>query len=413
MEKEKVTLLIRNIGRLITGNRQFAEIQGAAIAFTNDRISWIGSDNEASKILFDQRPECFDAQGQLATAGLIDAHTHLVFAGSRQHEFAMRLGGKSYQEIAAAGGGILSSMAAFHKANDAELLRLGKQRLDEYLQQGVTTVEAKSGYGLSHEQELRCLRLLKQLQRIHPIEIVTTYMGAHAIPPEFSGRRSDFLSMITNETLPQVAAEKLAEFCDVFCDVGAFTINESALVLEAALKLGLKIKLHIDEFENLGGAELAARLKATSVDHLCKLNDQGIQSLAKNGVVGVVLPGTSLTLQMTQYAPARAMLQAGMQVAIATDFNPGSNCSQNLLLTATLACLQLRLLPSEAWRGLTQSAAAAIHRQDRLGSLEIGKQADLNLFEAPDIDYLFYHYGSNHLRTVFKKGKIALQRSHA
>jgi imidazolonepropionase len=348
-----------------------------------------------------------------ATAGLIDAHTHLVFAGSRQHEFAMRLGGKSYQEIAAAGGGILSSMAAFHKANDAELLRLGKQRLDEYLQQGVTTVEAKSGYGLSHEQELRCLRLLKQLQRIHPIEIVTTYMGAHAIPPEFSGRRSDFLSMITNETLPQVAAEKLAEFCDVFCDVGAFTINESALVLEAALKLGLKIKLHIDEFENLGGAELAARLKATSVDHLCKLNDQGIQSLAKNGVVGVVLPGTSLTLQMTQYAPARAMLQAGMQVAIATDFNPGSNCSQNLLLTATLACLQLRLLPSEAWRGLTQSAAAAIHRQDRLGSLEIGKQADLNLFEAPDIDYLFYHYGSNHLRTVFKKGKIALQRSHA
>lgn len=405
--KLRPDLIVRNIGKLHTMDDALPVLTHAAVACDKGRIVWIGADAEASRTCDLTAAKTCDAAGALGLPGLIDAHTHFLFAGYRQNEYTLRLQGKSYADIAAAGGGIASSVEALRRTDDTTLLQVGRERLQDYLQQGVTTIEAKSGYGLSTHDELRTLRLLRQLNNESPLEIVSTFLGAHWVPKEYAGKRTAYLDCVVKEMLPAVVAEKLAVLCDVFCDSIAFTAEESAYVLRAAKELGLGLKLHTDEFANIGGADIAAELGATSADHLCKLQPAQIDKLAKHGVVGVVLPGTTFNLRLEQAAPAREMLKRGMRVAVATDFNPGSNTCQNLPLTGSIAAAKFGMTPLEIARGMTLEAAAAIDREDDLGSLRVGKRADIALFNAPDIDFLFYYYGKNHLQQVIKDGKVA------
>jgi imidazolonepropionase len=346
-----------------------------------------------------------DAAGGVVLPGLVDSHTHAVFGGTREHEFERRLAGATYQEIAAAGGGILWSVRDLRARADDELLDLTAARLVESVRWGVTTVEVKSGYGLTVEDELRSLRIARRLDRGSGLpRVIPTFLGAHAVPPEFATDRAGYVRRVVDEMLPAVAEEGLARFCDVFCDEGAFTARETEAILTRARELGLGLKLHADEFSGLGGARLAARLGAVSADHLVAIDAAGIEALAAGPTVATLLPGTSFFLRLGRFAPARRLVDAGATVALATDFNPGSSMTQNLLLMAAFGCCLMGLRIDEALRAVTCGGARALARED-LGTLAPGAAGDLAVFAVPDYRHLVYHYGVGHVSAVVRNGR--------
>lgn len=346
-----------------------------------------------------------NAHRKLVTPGLVDAHTHLIFGGWRQHEMAMKLQGVPYLDILAQGGGILSTVNATHAASERGLTEKAAAALDEMLAFGTTTCEAKSGYGLDTQEELKQLRAIRDLNEAHPIDLVATFMGAHAVPTAYKNDRAAYIRLLCEEMIPAVAKEKLAQFCDVFCEKGVFSAEESQQILEAGKRHGLIPKIHADEIEPIGGSVLAGQIGAISAEHLIVCPPEGIASMARGGTVACLLPCTSLYLGAT-FAPAREMVDAGVPVAMATDFNPGSCPCLNMQLVMNLGCLRYRLTPEEVLTAVTLNGAAAIGMANRIGTLEVGKQADLVVWDAEDLNYLCYRMGSNLAKTVVKNGKI-------
>ena len=401
--------LIVNIGMLATplgdtarrGSEQgeIRILRDAWILLEGDRIADLGS-GEPPLLPGARR---IDAGGRLVTPGLVDAHTHLIFGGWRQNELALKLHGVSYLEILARGGGILSTVKATRQATEEELFDKAGEALAEMLSFGVTTAEAKSGYGLDLETELKQLRVIRRLQMAQPVDLAATFLGAHALPPEYKEDREGYLRLLCEEVIPKVAEEGLAEFCDVFCETGVFTAEESRRILEAGKRYGLRPKIHADEIDAIGGSQLTREVGAISAEHLIVCPPEGIAAMAEAGTVACCLPATSFYLGST-YAPVRDMIRAGVPVALATDFNPGSCPSLNIQFVMNLGCLRYRMTPEEVLTAVTLNAAAAIGRADTIGSLEPGKQADLVIWEAPDLDYICYRMGSNLAETVIKNG---------
>ena len=359
-----------------------------------------------------------DAAGGTVTPGLIDPHTHLLFAGSREDELVQRQRGASYLDILAAGGGILSTVAATRAASEGELLAHGRRWLDEMLGHGVTTLEAKSGYGLDLETEVRLVDVAYRLGREGPIDVVPTWLGAHAVPPEYRARPDGtdaYVRHLIDEQLPGIAAHGRARFADVFCEVGVFSQSQSRRVLEAARSLGMAPRLHADELAPSGGAELAAELGAASADHLATPSQEGIDALAAAAdsgepVVATLLPVTTWFLMKDHHAPARAFIDAGVPVAIGTDFNPGTSPTPNLTLAMSFACINLGMSPDEVLAAVTINAARALAMDDEVGSLEPGKAADVVIWRVPTTDRIPYHPGADLIRTVIKRGRIVLDR---
>ncbi len=352
-----------------------------------------------------QNAEVVDALGALVTPGLVDAHTHLVFGGWRAHEVPLKIAGASYLDILNAGGGILNTLVNTRKASEDELFERSMGFLSEELAFGVTTVEIKSGYGLDKETELKQLRVIRRLNDSAAQDVVSTFLGAHAIPDEFKGNADGYIDYLIDEVLPTVAEEKLADFCDVFTESSVFNVEQSKKILLAAQKLGLPSKIHADEIDPLGGSELAGEIGAVSAEHLIATRDSGIEAMAKSKTVACLLPQTSLYLGKP-FARARDMISAGVPVAVATDFNPGSCPSLNLQLSMNLGYLKYRLFPEEILTAVTLNAACAIGMGEKVGTVEIGKQGDMVIWNTAELPMLFYRMGSNQVKTVIKKGKI-------
>jgi len=402
--------IITNIGTLVTPEGKTARcgkaqgevktIANAVIGVKDGLIAYVGDASNTP-----EARETIDAGGRLVTPGLVDAHTHLVFGGWRHNELDLKLKGASYLDILAAGGGILSSVRSTRAASEDELVERGIAFAREMLTHGTTTAEAKSGYGLDTETELKQLRAIRRVSEAQPIDLVPTFLGAHALPQEYKENREEFIRLVCEEMLPAVQAAELAEFCDIFCETGVFTPEETRTVLTAAKAHGLKLKAHIDEIDALGGAEVAAELGAVSTDHMIASNDGGIEALSKAGTVAVLLPATGFYLDKG-YAPARKMIDADMAVAVASDFNPGSSPSLNLQFAMMLACQKYRLTPEETITAATLNAAAAVGRGETVGSIEVGKKADLVIWETDALSYLFYRFGSNLAHKVMKAGEM-------
>ncbi|WP_445614007.1 imidazolonepropionase [Geobacillus sp. YF-1] len=384
-------------------------MENGSVWIENGTITAVGPDDELVRRFADRlaEAEVIDARGKTVTPGLVDPHTHLVYAGSREHEWTMRLGGATYMEIMNAGGGIHATTKATREASEETLYEESKRRLDQFLLHGVTTVEAKSGYGLSLEHEMKQLNVAKRLDDTHPVDVVSTFLGAHAVPPEWKHDREEYIRLIVEEMIPEVSRQGLAEFNDVFCERGVFTPDEARRILEAGKAHGLTPKIHADEIEPYGGAELAAEVGAISADHLLRASDDGLRRMAERGVIGVLLPGTAFFL-LTKAANARRLLDAGVPVALATDCNPGSSPTVSLPLVMSLACLHMRMTPAEALAAATINAAHAIGRAHVIGSLEPGKKADLVVFNVPNYVQIMYYYGVNHAETVIKDGKVVV-----
>ncbi|MBD3335730.1 MAG: imidazolonepropionase [Candidatus Eisenbacteria bacterium] len=354
-----------------------------------------------------------DASGATVMPAFVDPHTHVVFAGSREWEFEERLRGKSYMEIARAGGGIRSSVRAFRQASDEEILRQSRRRVERMLGLGTAVVEVKSGYGLDAEQELRALRLIRELGRQVPAEIHATFLGAHEIPDGYRDRPDRYVDLVVEEMIPRVAEEGLATFCDVFCEEGVFSVAQSEKILTAARRHGLRPKLHADELSSLGGAELAARVGAVSADHLLYPSDAGLQAMQAAGVVPVLLPATSYSLGSATYAPARKMIALGLPVSLATDCNPGSSMTESMPLAISLACLQMGLTPAEAVAAATRNAAAALDLAGEVGRLAPGYRAHIQILDAPSYSTLPYHVGVSHVRDLFVAGRGVIRDGRA
>jgi imidazolonepropionase len=414
-------LMITNTSQIVTCRGPAPRLKDAlkdpeivargAMACRAGKIAWIGKDTDLRHQVKPD-PVCrrIDAAGGVVLPGLVDAHTHLVFAGTREAEFEARLRGSSYEEIAAAGGGIMSSVRATREASLETLVQLGKARLDRMLSLGTTTVEAKSGYGLSVEAELKQLRAIRILQAEHPVDIIPTFLGAHSVPVEYRPRREAYIRLVKEEMIPGVAEEALAEYCDIFTEKDIFSIEESEDILLTAKAAGMKLKVHADELYPLGGAEMAARLGARSAEHLVYISDEGIRMMAEAQVAAVLLPGTSFFLMSHHPTPARKMIASGVPVVIATDFNPGSNMTESMPMTITQACLMMQMDIGEALNSATINAAFAIDRGETVGSLEVGKKADFIIGGFSDYRYLAYHYGVNNIHTVVKDGKVCFEK---
>lgn len=398
--------LIRNIGLLATPEGLCARrgpAQGQLRLLNN---AWVLAEDGIIAAVGQGEPPCgaeqiIDAEGRLATPGLADAHTHLIFGGWRQDELADKLHGVPYLDILARGGGILSTVRATRAATEAELLEKGRRALLEMQRFGVTACEAKSGYGLETETELRQLRVIRQLGQECAMDLAPTLLGAHALPPEYQADREGYLRLLCEEMIPRAAAEGLARFCDVFCEEGVFTVEEARRILLAGKAHGLLPKLHADEIHPIGGSQLAGELGAVSAEHLIVCPEEGMERMARSGVIACLLPCTSLYLGAS-FAPARRLVEKGVAIAIATDFNPGSCPCLNLQLAMSLGCLYYRLTPEEVLTAVTLNGAAAMGLAGRLGSVEPGKQCDLALWDAPDLNYLCYRMGSNLCTSVIK-----------
>ena len=405
-------LLITNIGTLATPQGSEAKrgkaqgeiqiLKDAWILVRDGVIAQVGTGAPGEDVR--QGAEVLDAGGNLVTPGLVDAHTHLIFGGWRQNELGRKLHGATYLEILASGGGIHSTVKSTREATEEELTEKASAALDEMLAFGTTTCEAKSGYGLALDQELKQLRAIRALNRRHAMDLVPTFLGAHALPQEYKDNREEYLRILCEEMIPAVAEQKLANYCDVFCETGVFTAEESRRILEQGKKYGLLPKIHADEIDPIGGSQLAGEIGAVSAEHLIVCPPEGIASMAKGGTVACLLPATSFYLGST-FAPARDMVNAGVPVAMASDFNPGSCPCLNLQLVINLGCLKYRLTPEDVLTAVTLNGAAAIGMADRVGSAEIGKQGDLVIWDAPDLEYICYRMGSNLARTVIKRGK--------
>ncbi|SUN46888.1 imidazolonepropionase [Streptococcus dysgalactiae subsp. dysgalactiae] len=349
-------------------------------------------------------------EGKIATPGIIDCHTHLVYGGSREHEFAQKLAGVPYLDILAQGGGILSTVRATRTASFDNLYQKSKRLLDYMLLHGVTTVEAKSGYGLDWETEKRQLDVVAALEKDHPIDLVSTFMAAHAIPEEYQGNAKAYLDEIVEQMLPEVKKENLAEFCDIFCEKNVFTAEESRYLLSKAKELGFKLRIHADEIASIGGVDVAAELGAISAEHLMMATDEGIAKMSQAGVIGNLLPATTFSLMEDTYAPARKMIDAGMAITLSTDSNPGSCPTANMQFVMQLGCFMLRLTPIEVLNAVTINAAYSVNRQERVGSLTVGKEADIAIFDAPNIDYPLYFFATNLIHQVYKKGQLVVDQ---
>ena len=350
--------------------------------------------------------EEIDADGALITPGFVDSHTHPIFSGNRANEFSMRVSGKSYEEIASMGGGIISSINGVRNASEEQLLEECLERINFFLVHGTTTIEAKSGYGLTIEDELKSLKVIKRLNESSPLDIIPTFMGAHAFPPEFKNDHQGYVRLICEEMIPVVAEENLAEFCDVFCENGYFTLDDSRKILETAKEYGLTPRLHADEFVDSGAAGLSAEVGAISADHLMAVSNEGIQKMAVSGVIATLLPGTTLFLGKNKYAPGRKMINSGCHVAIATDFNPGSCTIQSMPHIISLANLYCGLSIEEAFKGATWNGAKAIKREKQLGAIAEGFQADMLFWELGSIEEIPYWMGSDRILNVMKAGKL-------
>ncbi|MED4072043.1 imidazolonepropionase [Priestia endophytica] len=380
-------------------------IEDGSLWIENGIIQAVGTTNDLEKRYAEKlhTADVVEAFNHLVTPGLVDPHTHVVYGGSREREFEMRLEGATYMDIMNAGGGIHATTRMTREAIEEELLEQTMSRLDSFLAHGVTMVESKSGYGMNLETELKQLRVMKELQQKHVIDLVPTFMGAHAVPPEFKGKEDEFVDYLIDKMLPTVAEENLAEFNDVFCEKGVFTPEQSKRILEAGKEYGLVPKIHADEIEPYGGAELAAKVGAVSAEHLLKASDEGIHAMAKAGTIACLLPATALYLR-EEVAAGRKMIDTGVPVAISTDCNPGSSPTTSMPLVMNLACILMRLTPAEALTAATYNAACAINRQEQVGSLEVGKQADIVLWDVKNYQELQYLFGVNHVKAVWKKG---------
>ena len=404
------SLLIHNIGMLATpegAEARRGEAQGklrvlehAWIYTENGEIISCGTGNPP--VTFGEK---LDAGGRLVTPGLVDAHTHLIFGGWRQNELAMKIRNVPYLDILAAGGGILSTVKATHAASEEALTEKAAAALDEMLRFGTTTCEAKSGYGLATEHELKELRVIRDLGERHPIDLVATFMGAHLVPAEYKQNRDEYVRLVCEEMMPLVKEQGIAKFCDVFCEADTFTAEESRRILEAGLKYGLRPKIHADEIEAIGGSVLAGEIGAISAEHLIVCTPEGIASMAKGGVIACLLPATSFNLGAV-FAPARDMVKAGVPVAMATDFNPGSCPCLNMQFVINLGCLKYKLTPEEVLTAVTINPACAIGLGEKVGTAEVGKQADLVIWDAPDFEMICYRFGSNMVDRVIKKGSL-------
>jgi imidazolonepropionase len=408
-------LAVVNIGQLVTlagpaRPRVGAElgelglIRDAALLIENGRITAAGPYTEL-KHKIPPEAEAVDAQGGCVTPGFVDAHTHMIFAGNRAAEFEQRIAGASYQQIAAAGGGILSTVKATRAASEDDLLTESRRHRDWMLRAGTTTAEAKSGYGLERETELRMLRVMARLNAEGPMRIVPTLLAAHTFPPEFAGRRDDYVRWIAEELIPEVADLKLARFCDAFCDDHAFTVEETRAVLTAARAHGLELRVHAEQFRPGTGAVLAAELRARTADHLETATGETLNALRAAAVQPVLLPGSVFALARTAYPPARAMIDHGLAIVVASDFNPGSSPIPSMPFIASLACLYMRLTPAEALTAATINAAWSLGLADSIGSLEAGKQADFLIHEFSDFREIAYFIAAAELPRVFIAGR--------
>jgi len=421
----KGSLIIKNASEVVTCSgfsakkgdemSELGTIADGAVVIEQGIISRVGGTAEVMAELKSSGKglsgfDTVDASGKAVLPGFVDSHTHLVFGGYRADEYAWRLKGDSYMDILQRGGGILSTVAATRSASREELTDAGLKRLDSMLAFGVTTVEGKSGYGLDHETEIKQLEVMADLNRLHPLDVVPTFMGAHAVLPEHKGREDAYIDFLLEEVVPDVASRRLAEFCDVFCEKNIFSIAQSRRLLTKAAESGLKSKLHADEIVRLGGAELAAEIGAASADHLLNASDEGLRAMAAAGVVATLLPATAFSLR-EPYARGRFMIDAGCAVALATDFNPGSCFSESIPLVAALAALYMNLSPEEIVTALTLNGAAALGRAQVVGSLDPGKQGDVVILENPSYRFIPYHIGVSTVEKVIKRGVLVFDKS--
>ncbi len=387
-------------------------IENGAVIVRGERVEWVGPTRELRLRRPDDHCEIVDGKGLrlLALPGFVDSHTHPVFAGTRADEYELRSQGKSYQEIAQAGGGIRASVRQLRAADASQLVERGESIFRQFLTHGTTTIEAKSGYGLSLEHELKSLRVLATLRGRSRLEVFPTFLGAHAIPEEHQEARDVYVRSVVEEMIPRVAEEGLAQFCDVFCDTGYFTVEESRAILQAAQKSGLGLRIHAEELAHTGGARLAAELLAASADHLEWIRSDDIRALKKAGTIATLLPGTAFNLGLDRYPPARNLIDAEVPVALATDFNPGSCFTLNLQIILSIACSQMHMSPAEAITAATVNGACSLGASDRLGTIEAGKQADIVLMDVGDYRELPYFFGVNHCVLTIKKGNVVVNR---
>jgi imidazolonepropionase len=418
--KEKVDLLVKGASELLTlagdiqtprtksGMTDLGIIKDGCVGISRGKISAVGTmDVIEDKVEISQDIEIINAQGKTVMPGFVDPHTHLIFAGSREDELKLKLEGKTYLEILKMGGGILRTVRGTRSATSEELLDSARKRLDRMLSLGTTTVEAKSGYGLEKTAEIKCLEVIKKLNEEHAVDLVPTFLGAHAVPPEYKDNSDDYVKVVKEEMLPEVADKKLAKFCDIFCEKGVFSVEQSRKILMKGKELGLTPQIHADEIVQLGGSELAAEVKAISASHLVKSSDEGIRRMAEAGVIGVMVPGTPFALMETEYPRARDMINAGMPLALATDLNP--NCyTESMQFMISLACYNMKMLPAEAIVASTINAAHAINKADSVGSLEVGKKADITILDCPNHMHIPYRFAGNLVETVIKNGKVVI-----
>ena len=384
---------------------QFATYAPGYLYIENGTVAEVGAE-EAIRERDLVADHTVDAGGRLLTPGFVDCHTHPVFNNHRAHEFEMRIKGASYIEISRAGGGIRFSVRDLRQAPVDELVQKLLPRLDSFLAHGTTTIEAKSGYGLSKADELKSLEVIRRANELHPVELIPTFLGAHEIPDEYRDRRSQYIDLLIHEMIPEVAERKLAVFADVFCEDHVFTASEAKTILQASVEHGLLPKIHADQLSDSGGAAVAVEVGAVSADHLEHTPPELDEKLAEAGVVPVMLPGADFFLASDLYGPARRMIKAGLPVALATDFNPGTCMCENMQMMLSLAALKMNMTPSESFTAATLHAAMAIRQEGRLGSLEPGKQADFVIWHAETISEIPYHYGVNHVFQVYKKGEL-------
>ncbi|MCX6156297.1 MAG: imidazolonepropionase [Candidatus Kapabacteria bacterium] len=413
--------LIKNISSLATCSangelfktgsqmQNVGEIKNAAILF-DSKIRWIGLNQEYKNILSGSNIKEFrsiDAANKAVIPGFIDSHTHLVFGGNRSDEFAKRMRGATYREIAEQGGGIQHTVRETRAASEEQLFASAEKLINNAIKHGTTAFETKSGYGLDTKTELKILRVIKKLRKEKKLQISSTFLGAHDFPPEYSGRRDEYIDLICEEMLPQVVEHGLAEFCDAFVDQGYYTIEQGEKIFQGATDLGLKLKVHADELACVNGAELAARMGAVSADHLLFISDSGIENMKKSGTIATFLPGTAYFIRLP-YAPARKILKNGNIVALATDCNPGSCFTENMQQILSLATLNMNMTAEEALNAATINAAAAICKSDSMGSLEVGKDANFLVLDGASYTDIFYHFGVNHVSQTWINGELAM-----
>jgi imidazolonepropionase len=413
-------LIIKNISQLVTlagparpragtEMRELGLVSNGALLAREGVIVAVGA---ASEVIAQARPDalCIDARNSVVMPGFVDSHTHPVFAGTREDEYEMRAAGFTYQQIASQGGGIRATVRKTRAASEDELLEMALPRVRWLLEYGTTTVEAKSGYGLTVVDEAKILRVIARLNAETQLELVPTFLGAHEIPDEYRGAREDYIQLVIDEMLPLVAGEAIARYCDVFCESHVFTVDESRRVLLRAKELGLGVRIHAEQLSMSGGAGLAAELGAATADHLEWIDADGIAALSRGGVIAVLLPGAVFNLGLARYAPARAMIESNLPVALATDFNPGSSPTPSMQMILSIACTQMRMTPAEAIVATTINGAYSLGCGRRIGSLEVGKQADVVVFDCSDYRQIPYLFGVNHALVVIKSGRIVVDR---